>query len=48
MVVANYLASNVKASVQLGDAWRVHPTDELMTRLRRLMGRDDAVTIKYR
>lgn len=48
MVVANYLASSAKASVQLGDAWRVHPTDELMIRLRRLIGRDDAVNIKYR
>jgi DNA polymerase-3 subunit alpha len=48
MVVANYLASSAKASVQLGDAWRVHPTDELITRLQKLMGRDDAVNIRYR
>jgi len=48
MVVANYLASSAKASVQLGDAWRVHPTDELITRLQKLIGRDDAVNIKYR
>jgi len=46
--VANYLASSAKASVQLGDAWRVHPTDELITRLQKLIGRDDAVNIKYR
>ncbi len=48
MVVANYLASSAKASVQLGDAWRVHPTDELITRLQKLIGRDDAVNIRYR
>jgi len=48
MVVANYLAPSAKASVQLGDAWRVHPTDQLIARLQKLIGRDDAVNIKYR
>ena len=48
MLVTNYSGASAKASVQLGDAWRVHPTDELITRLQQLMGREDAVNIKYR
>jgi len=48
MLVINYLSATTKASVQLGDNWRVHPTDELMTRLRRILKQDDAVSIKYR
>ena len=48
MLVINYLSASSKASVQLGDEWRVHPTDELITRLQRLLKRDNAVRIKYR
>ncbi len=48
MLVINYQSATEKASVQLGDAWRVHPTDELILRLQRLLQQDDAVYVKYR
>ncbi|OQK17747.1 DNA polymerase III subunit alpha [Methyloprofundus sedimenti] len=48
MLIINYQSATAKASVQLGDDWRVHPTDELMTRLQRLLQQDDTVSIKYR
>ncbi|MCK5356573.1 MAG: DNA polymerase III subunit alpha, partial [Methyloprofundus sp.] len=48
MLVINYLARREKASIQLGDAWRVHPSDELITRLQRLFSQENAVQIKYR
>lgn len=48
MLVINYLSDTAKASVQFGDDWRVHPTDELMTRLQRLLKQDNTVSIKYR
>ncbi|MGZ4980323.1 MAG: DNA polymerase III subunit alpha [Methylobacter sp.] len=42
-----YTSKVAKADLQLGDEWRVHPTDELVARLRMLLGRD-AVEVKYR
>ena len=48
MLVVNYLATTAKASIQLGDTWRVHPTDELIDRLQRVFTQDNAVRIKYR
>ncbi len=48
MLVVNYQSATEKASVQLGDAWRVHPTDELMDRLQRVFTQTDAVHVKYR
>lgn len=48
MLVINYLSAAAKTSVQLGDQWRVHPTDELITRLQRILKQDKAVSIKYR
>lgn len=35
-----------KASLKLGDEWRVHPSDELLTRLRRILS-NEAVQIQY-
>ena len=43
----NYLSNAAKASLQLGDAWRVHPTDDLITRLRWLLGTDN-VEVRYK
>ncbi|GFO71128.1 DNA polymerase III subunit alpha [Bathymodiolus japonicus methanotrophic gill symbiont] len=48
MLVINYHSATAKTSVQLGDQWRIHPTDELITRLQRILNRDTAVRIKYR
>ncbi|NOQ63199.1 MAG: DNA polymerase III subunit alpha, partial [Methyloprofundus sp.] len=48
MLMMNYQNASNKASIQLGDAWRIHPTDELILRLQRMLGDDDAVQIKYR
>ncbi|MDO9141735.1 MAG: OB-fold nucleic acid binding domain-containing protein, partial [Methylobacter sp.] len=42
-----YSSTQAKANLQLGDAWRVHPTDELLARLRLLLGKG-AVEVKYR
>jgi DNA polymerase-3 subunit alpha len=47
-VVVHYKTSSEKASIQLGDAWRVKPTDELISQLQRLVENDDAISIKYR
>ncbi|NOT83968.1 MAG: DNA polymerase III subunit alpha, partial [Methylococcaceae bacterium] len=43
----HYKTSIAKASLQLGDQWRVHPQDELLIRLRRWLGKA-AVEIRYR
>ena len=45
-VVIDYLSGVVNSSVQLGDDWRVHPTDQLLQRLRVFLS-PDAVEIKY-
>ncbi|MDP2180170.1 DNA polymerase III subunit alpha [Methylicorpusculum sp.] len=46
-VVINYSSNTARASVQLGEEWRVHPTDELIVRLKRLF-EGDHVEVKYR
>jgi len=43
----SYTSKVAKAGLQLGDEWRVHPTDELVARLRALLG-SEAVEVKYR
>jgi DNA polymerase-3 subunit alpha len=43
----SYASTLAKANLQLGDEWRVHPTDELVTRLRALLG-SGAVEVRYR
>ena len=43
----NYTSNKAKASLQLGDAWRVHPTDDLVSRLRWLLGTDN-IEIRYK
>ncbi|MCX7101635.1 MAG: DNA polymerase III subunit alpha, partial [Methylobacter sp.] len=43
----NYLTAFAKASLQLGDEWRVHPTDELVARLKALLG-NGFVEVRYR
>lgn len=43
----SYTSKVAKANLQLGDMWRVHPTDELVARLRSLLG-SAAVEVKYR
>jgi DNA polymerase-3 subunit alpha len=47
LVGLNYRSAQAKATLQLGDDWRVSPTDELLVRLRALVGASD-VEIKYR
>jgi len=42
-----YRSDQARAVVQLGDEWRVHPTDGLLVRLKALLG-TDAVEIRYR
>jgi DNA polymerase-3 subunit alpha len=42
----HYLGSAAQAHMTLGDQWRVHPTDELLHRLRELAG-DSQVRIVY-
>ncbi|WP_333874073.1 DNA polymerase III subunit alpha [Methylobacter sp.] len=42
-----YTSKVAKANLQLGDEWRVHPTDELVARLRALLG-GEAVEVRYR
>jgi len=43
----SYTSKVAKAGLQLGDEWRVHPTDELVARLRALLG-SEAVEVRYR
>ncbi len=47
LIAMTYTSSSAKSSLQLGDEWRVHPTDELIVRLRALFG-TKALEIKYR
>ncbi len=42
-----YIAKTAQTTLQLGDEFRVQPSDELLFRLRRLLGQD-AVEVKYR
>ncbi len=46
-IVINYTSQEGKATIQLGDGWRVHPTDELLLRIKRLTG-VSGVEVKYR
>ena len=46
-VVLGYRSARAKSSLQLGDEWRVHPSDELVLRLKRLLGAD-SVEVRYR
>ena len=46
-VSINYTSQYAQAAVQLGDEWRIHPTDELISRLKSLFGAT-AVEIRYR
>jgi DNA polymerase III subunit alpha len=43
----NYMSKVARAAVQLGDEWRVHPTDQLISRLKSLFG-STALEIRYR
>jgi DNA polymerase-3 subunit alpha len=46
-VTINYMSKDARAAVQLGDEWRVHPTDDLISRLKSLFG-STAVEIRYK
>ena len=46
-VSINYTSTQARATVQLGDEWRIHPTDELISRLKSLFG-PTAVEIRYK
>ena len=46
-VVIRYRSDTAQATIQLGDAWRIHPADELLSRLRHLPGTEN-VTVKYK
>ena len=37
-VSINYTSTEARAAVQLGDNWRIHPTDELIARLKSVFG----------
>jgi DNA polymerase-3 subunit alpha len=45
-VCIDYLGGEARARVALGEAWTVHPTDELLHRLRDLAGKD-SVRVEY-
>ena len=46
-IIIDYTASSAKATVQLGDDWRVKPSDELLIRMRRLLS-TESVLVKYK
>jgi DNA polymerase-3 subunit alpha len=46
-VSIEYQSNNAKASIQLGDDWRVRPADELLIRLRRFLS-TEAVVVNYK
>jgi DNA polymerase-3 subunit alpha len=46
-VCIDYASTDARALVKLGEEWRVHPADELMHRLRELVGEDN-VRMVYR
>ena len=43
----SYTSGVAKANLLLGDEWRIHPTDELVARLKTLLG-SEAVEVRYR
>ncbi|MFV1983094.1 MAG: DNA polymerase III subunit alpha [Thiohalomonadales bacterium] len=45
-VVVDYRRDDAQAKLNLGQAWRVHPTEELLHRLKKLAG-DDSVKLIY-
>ena len=47
-LVVNYFSEDTKASLQLGDAWRVRPTDDLIYQLQGVLIQENAIQIKYR
>jgi len=47
-LMVHYSTVDDKAIVQLGDTWRIHPTDELLSRLQRLLGGVGATYLRYR
>ena len=46
-VSIDYTSKYARGAVQLGDEWRIHPTDELISRLKALFGAT-AVEIRYK
>jgi DNA polymerase-3 subunit alpha len=46
-VSISYTSSQAKAHLQLGDAWRIQPTDELVAKLKWLLG-STAVEVRYK
>ena len=46
-VVIRYSSDSATTAVQLGDHWRIHPSDELLLRLQHLLS-PDAIEVKYR
>jgi len=42
-----YTSEKAQTTLQMGDEWRVNPTDELISRLKWLLG-GHAVAIKYK
>ena len=46
-IFIEYRTATAKATIQLGEDWRVHPNDELLIRLRRLVS-IDKVQVKYK
>ena len=46
-VVVNYISQSASSSIQLGDAWRIHPSDEIISRLQNFLG-TGSVEVRYR
>jgi DNA polymerase-3 subunit alpha len=46
-IIIEYTASSAKVTVQLGEDWRVKPSDELLIRMRRLLS-TESVLVKYK
>ena len=46
-VVIDYTSMHGTATIQLGDGWRIHPAEELMSRMKRLEG-VSGVEVRYR
>ena len=46
-VIIEYIGGADKASLQLGEEWRVRPSDELILRLRRYLS-PEAVEVRYK
>lgn len=46
-ITLNYTSNVAKANLQLGDEWRIHPTDDLITRLRWFLGQDQ-LEVRYK